>query len=150
MNQAKIREEEGRFKDDEKEIKYDLENGDKNMIGYISNEIYYPIEKDKKVSEKEIDSNENNGLMDASIGELLQNTSLKLDSFDSDFLKTLHRVDIEFGYTNTNNGTITNIKRYLMAFMMYLQEEDNILYMGITLFIISIILYFINIIRKND
>ena len=150
MNQAKIREEEGRFKDDEKEIKYDLENGDKNMIGYISNEIYYPIEKDKKVSEKEIDSYENNGLMDASIGELLQNTSLKLDSFDSDFLKTLHRVDIEFGYTNTNNGTITNIKRYLMAFMMYLQEEDNILYMGITLFIISIILYFINIIRKND
>ena len=52
MNQAKIREEEGKFKDDEKEAKYDLENGDKNMIGYISNEIYYPIEKDKKVSRK--------------------------------------------------------------------------------------------------
>ena len=44
-NQAKIREEEGKFKDDEKEVKYDLENGDKNMIGYISNEIYYPIER---------------------------------------------------------------------------------------------------------
>ena len=75
---------------------------------------------------------------------------MKLNSFDSDFLKILHLVDIEFGYTNTNNGLITNIKRYLMAFMMYLQEEDNMLYMGITLFIISIILYFINIIRKND
>ena len=123
MNQAKIREEEGKFKDDEKEVKYDLENGDKNMIGYISNEIYYPIEKDKKVSEKEIDSKENNGLMDASIGELLQNTSMKLDSFDSDFLKVLHRVDIEFGYTNTNNGMITNLKRYFMAFMTYLQEK---------------------------
>src|SRR6056300_92511 len=29
MNQAKIREEEGKFKNDEKQIKYDLENGDK-------------------------------------------------------------------------------------------------------------------------
>ena len=29
--------------------KFELENGDKELLGYISNEIYYPIEKDKKV-----------------------------------------------------------------------------------------------------
>ena len=50
--------------------------------------------------------------MDASIGEPLQNTSMKLDSFDSDFLKVLQFIDIEFGYTNTNNGMITNLKRF--------------------------------------
>ena len=57
---------------------------------------------------------------------------------------------MEFGYSSTGNGYIKNIKRYFMAFIVYLQEGNNILYMGIVLFIISIILYFINIIRKND
>ena len=54
--------------------------------------------------------------MDASIGELLQKYFYEIDSFDSDFLKVLHRVDIEFGYTNTNNGMITNLKRYFIAY----------------------------------
>ena len=31
---------------------FELENGDKELLGYISNEIYYPIEKDKKVIKK--------------------------------------------------------------------------------------------------
>ena len=45
---------------------------------------------------------------------------------------------------------ITVYRGYFFAFIVYLQEGNNILYMGIVLFIISIILYFINIIRKND
>ena len=80
-----------------------------------------------------------------------ENTSLLLNNFDEGFLKALHKVDIEFGYTYNNEGMITNIKRYIMAFMIYVFKREIIyLYIGITLFIISIILYFINIIRKND
>ena len=129
---------------------FELENGDKELLGYISNEIYYPLEKDKKVIDKKIEKNTNGGIMDMSVGELFENTSLVLNNFDEEFLKALHKVDIEFGYTYNNEGIITNIKRYIMAFMIYLQEGNNIMYIGITLFIISIILYFINIIRKND
>jgi len=129
---------------------FELENGDKELLGYISNEIYYPLEKDKKVIDKKIETNTNGGIMDMSVGELFENTSMVLNNFDEEFLKALHKVDIEFGYTYNNEGIITNIKRYIMAFMIYLQEGNNIMYIGITLFIISIILYFINIIRKND
>jgi len=129
---------------------FELENGDKELLGYISNEIYYPLEKDKKVIDKKIEKNTNGGIMDMSVGELFENTSMVLNNFDEEFLKALHKVDIEFGYTYNNEGIITNIKRYIMAFMIYLQEGNNIMYIGITLFIISIILYFINIIRKND
>ena len=114
------------------------------------NEIYYPIEKDKKVIDKKIKKNTDGGIMSMQVGELFENTSMVLNNFDEGFLKALHKVDIEFGYTYNNEGMITNIKRYIMAFMIYLQEGNNILYIGITLFIISIILYFINIIRKND
>jgi hypothetical protein len=130
--------------------KFELENGDKELLGYISNEIYYPIEKDKKVINKNVEKNTDGGIMGMRVGELFENTSMVLNNFDEGFLKALHKVDIEFGYTYNNEGMITNIKRYIMAFMIYLQEGNNILYIGITLFIISIILYFINIIRKND
>ena len=129
---------------------FELENGDKKLLGYISNEIYYPIEKDKKVIDKKVEKHTDGGIMSMQVGELFENTSMVLNNFDERFLKALHKVDIEFGYTYNNEGMITNIKRYIMAFMIYLQEDNNILYIGITLFIISIILYFINIIRKND
>ena len=120
------------------------------MIGYISNELYFPIQKDKK--EIKINKEVNNeGVMEMKIGELFENTSTVLNNFDDEFLRALHKVDMEFGYSNTESGMVKNVKRYFMAFMVYLQEGNNILYIGIMLFIISIILYFINIIRiKND
>ena len=33
---------------------YDLNNGSDNLLGFISNEIYYPIKKDKKILKKDI------------------------------------------------------------------------------------------------
>tara|TARA_B110000285_G_C15133571_1_gene625314 strand:- start:2015 stop:2644 length:630 start_codon:yes stop_codon:yes gene_type:complete len=152
MNQAKImkeKEKEVEFKDELK-IKYELNNGDDNMTGYISNEIYYPIQKDKKIIEKTKDTNTRGGLMEIPVGELMANTSTVLNNFEDEFLRSLHKVDMDFGYSNTGNGFVKNVKRYILAFMVYLQEGNNILYIGITLLIISIILYFINIIRKND
>lgn len=149
MEQAKVMGLDSGEGNDDKKEEYELNNGDKNMLGYISNEIYYPIKKDKKNVEIE-NKNKQTGIMDISVGELFENTSMVLNNFEDDFLNALHKVDIEFNYSSTDNGMVKNIKRYVMAFMVYLQEGNNILYIGITLFIISIILYFINIIRGND
>jgi hypothetical protein len=154
MNNAKVVNENNEDYDEddnEKEDvpeKYELNNGDKNLVGYISNEIYFPIKKGEK--EIEVKKSNRDGITDMPIGELFENTSLLLNNFDEEYLRALHKVDIEFGYSSTGNGYIKNMKRYFMAFIVYLQEGNNILYMGIVLFIISIILYFINIIRKND
>ena len=150
MDMEKVSQDE---KEDEKDsTKYDLNNGDENMIGFISNEVYYPIKKDVKTFDKDnVSNNAKNGMMELRIGELFENTSMVLNNFDDEFTRALHKVDIEFGYSALgSDGFIKNIKRYLLAFMIYLQEGNNIFYIGITLFIISIILYFINIIRKND
>ena len=146
MEQEKIKENEI---EEENPKNYELDNGDRDLLGYISNEIYYPIKKDKKTIIKET-GEEKDGIMDIPVGELISNTSMVLNNFDNEFLSALHKVDIEFGYTNSGNSFFTNFKRYIMAFMRYLQEGNNILYIGITLFMISIILYFINIIRRND
>tara|TARA_B100000945_G_C20313654_1_gene564065 strand:+ start:111 stop:743 length:633 start_codon:yes stop_codon:yes gene_type:complete len=152
MENAKViddGDEEEEEEEDEPE-KYELNNGDENMIGYISNEIYYPIQKDKKEIKVEKNADSDSGVMGMRVGELFENTSTILNNFDDDFLRSLHKVDMEFGYSRTDKDIVNNIKRYVMAFMVYLQDGNNILYIGITLFIISIILYFINIIRRTN
>jgi hypothetical protein len=156
MNNEKIKEEGEQEEDKKKEDemvddkKYELINGDKDLIGYISNEIYYPIDKDKKEIKKDKNLSNEKNLMDTPIGEILENTSTMLNEFDSNFLKALHKIDMEHGYSSNEKRYMINMKRYTLAFMKYLQEDNNIFYMGIALFIISIILYFINIIRTND
>ena len=86
--------------------------------------------------------------MDISLNEIISNTTECLNDFEPEFLSMLYKVDLKYGYSNDENGMITNIKRYFIAFIFYLNDKNNILYIGITLLIISIILYFINIIRR--
>ena len=122
--------------------------GNAKLPGYISNEIYEPINKTETISTKKnvVDSERN--IMNVSLNEIMENTSQRLNDFDSDFLRMLHRVDLKYGYTNDEKGIMKNITRYFTAFVFYLNDKNNILYVGITMLIISIILYFINIIRK--
>lgn len=150
MENAKVIDDGDEEEEEDKPEKYELNNGDENMIGYISNEIYYPIQKDKKEIKVEKNADSDSGVMGMRVGELFENTSTILNNFDDDFLRSLHKVDMEFGYSRTDKDIVNNIKRYVMAFMVYLQDGNNILYIGITLFIISIILYFINIIRRTN
>ena len=50
---------------------------------------------------------------------------------------------------NLHNGFLENIKIYIIAFVRYINESDNIIYFGIILILISLILYFLNITRGN-
>ena len=43
---------------------------------------------------------------------------------------------------------LSNFKKYIVAFMLYLGDKNNLLYFGIILVILSIILYFFNISSK--
>ena len=128
-------------------------------VGEYDSTFYSEMMNNAKVVNEEVDEDDEededekrkkDGIMEMQVGELFENTSMVLNNFDDEFLRALHKVDMEFGYSSSGNGLIKNLKRYTMAFMIYLQEENNLLYIGIMLFIISIILYFINIIRKND
>ena len=98
-------------------------DGDNKIPGYISNEIYEPIKKYEKIIEKEkMDDNTTKNIMDLSINEIIENTSQCLNDFDSEFLSMLYKVDLENDYTYTNNGFTKNVKRYFMAFIMYLKH----------------------------
>jgi hypothetical protein len=119
----------------------------KKVPGYLSNEIYKPVIKYQEKVKK--NNQDKTNILDISLNEIIENTTERLNDFDSEFLHMLYKVDLKYGYSNEGNGIITNIIRYFLAFIFYLNDKNNILYIGITMLIISIILYFINIIIND-
>ena len=60
-------------------------------------------------------------------------------------------IQIYYSDNSNNYGFLENLKIYIIAFVRYINENDNIIYFGIILILISLILYFLNITRgKKD
>tara|TARA_B100000214_G_scaffold375037_1_gene359746 strand:- start:1588 stop:2121 length:534 start_codon:yes stop_codon:yes gene_type:complete len=123
--------------------------GDKNeVLGYISNDVYKQTAEDYDkglVIDKSKDE-DSNTIMDLQLSDIIKNTVDCLANFENEYIRMLYRYDLEYG--KGDKGTLNTLKKYIYSFIMYLNDKDNILYIGITLFIISIILYFINITRQ--
>ena len=106
-----------------KELKLHISRGAVGIIDYAS-----------KVNGRSIDSS----LMRA---EFLQEYSNKI-------------YDTQLTYSSKESKrarpVVENLKIYTIAFVRYVTESDNIIYLGIILIIISIILYFVSIINSKD
>ena len=107
-------------------------------ISYI-NKIYH---QDNKKQTKTI--------FDMNLGEIMENTSNFFNNFLMEYTNKIY--DTELYYTDdTNEGPLESLKIYIIAFVRYINESDNIIYFGIILILISLILYFLNITRgKKD
>jgi len=90
-------------------------------------------------------------IFDLKLGTIMENTSNFFNVFLTEYQNKIY--DTELYYTNKNaeNNLFENLKIYIIAFVRYVTESDNIIYLGIILILISIILYFLNIINiKKD
>lgn len=107
-------------------------------ISYI-NKIYH---QDNKKQTKTI--------FDMNLGEIMGNTSNFFNNFLMEYTNKIY--DTELYYSDDNNeGPLESLKIYIIAFVRYINESDNIIYFGIILILISLILYFLNITRgKKD
>ena len=84
-------------------------------------------------------------IMDMKLNEIVENTVNFLAHFSRDYSHKLYEVDLDFKTQDNSGGFFNSLKRYLLAFTLYLGGNDNILYLGIILVVLSIILYFFNI-----
>ena len=84
-------------------------------------------------------------IMDMKLNEIVENTVNFLAHFSRDYSHKLYEVDLDFKAQDNSGGFFNSLKRYLLAFTLYLSDNDNILYFGIILVVLSIILYFFNI-----
>lgn len=106
-------------------------------ISYI-NKIYHKNNKSDKKT-----------IMDLTISEIMNNTANYFNEFHNEYSNKIY--DTELNYSDISledRSFFDTLKIYIIAFVRYTTESDNIIYLGIILIIISIILYFISIINK--
>ena len=130
----------------EQEMKEKVSKDDGDIPGYISNEIYKSVSRYETNNTTEDKKDDKVTILDLKLSEIIKNTSECLKNFMSEYNKALHLADVE--NIDGKRGILYTIRRYIIAFFIYLNDKDNMLYTGITLLIISIILYSINIIRR--
>ena len=99
------------------------------------NKIYYD-EKNK---------NKKKNLLDLTINEIVENTIKFFINFNNDFNEILYEYEMEFQNEENEEEKLNQFKIYLYALVRYVSIKDNLFYFGVTLIILSIILYFINI-----
>ena len=81
-------------------------------------------------------------IFDLTLNQIIQKTISFLDHFQSDYSEKLYEVDlIEKDESRKKNSAM----KYLTAFGLYIRENDNVIYLGIVLVILSFIIYFFNI-----
>ena len=109
----------------------------------------YETEESKKLL-REYTQKKNETILDLTLNEIIENIVSRIAEFSYDFSYILYEVDLEFKLHEEDYSFYTNIKKYILAFSLYLGENDNLLYFGILLVLLSIILYFFNISSTND
>ena len=108
-------------------------------IAYI-NRIYHQDNDVKKET-----------IMDLKLGEIMNNTSNFFNDFLQEYSNKIYDTQLSYSSsTKSKDDVVENLKIYIIAFVRYVTESDNIIYLGIILIIISIILYFVSIINSKD
>ena len=119
------------------------------LIGYeeTNKPLYsqYETEKTREIM-KEYEQKKKETILDLTLNEIINNTVSVVADFTNDYMMKIHEVNLET--INEEESFLSNFKKYITAFMLYLGSKNNIIYFGIILVILSIILYFFNITSK--
>jgi|TARA_B110000285_G_scaffold149245_1_gene166580 hypothetical protein len=118
------------------------------LIGYeeTNKSLYSEIETEtsKKILQ-EYEQTYNPTVFDLTLNDIIENTANMAGDFSNDYMLKIHEVNLESKLYGDEESVVKNFQKYIVAFMLYLGDKNNLLYFGIILVIISIILYFFNI-----
>lgn len=122
------------------------------LIGYeeTNKPLYSEIEVEtSKHILKEYEQKQPETILDLTLNEIVENTVDMVGNFSNEYLLKVNEVNLESKlYGEDQENFFANLQKYLVAFMLYLGEKNNLLYFGIILVILSIIIYFFNISSK--
>lgn len=122
------------------------------LIGYeeTNKPLYSEIEVEtSKRILKEYEQKQPETILDLTLNEIVENTVDMVGNFSNEYLLKVNEVNLESKlYGEDQENFFANLQKYLVAFMLYLGEKNNLLYFGIILVILSIIIYFFNISSK--
>ena len=118
------------------------------LIGYAETNkpLYSEIETEttKKIL-REYEQTYNETVMDLTLNQIIENTVTMIGDFSNEYMLKINEVTLESKLYGEEESFLNNSQKYIVAFMLYIGDKNNLLYFGIILVIISIILYFFNI-----
>ena len=118
------------------------------LIGYeeTNKALYSEIETEtsKKILQ-EYEQTYKETVLDLTLNEIIDNTVTMIGDFSNDYMLKINEVTLEAKLYGEEETFINNLQKYIVAFMLYIGDKNNLLYFGIILVILSIILYFFNI-----
>jgi hypothetical protein len=118
------------------------------LIGYeeTNKSLYSEIETEssKKILQ-EYEQTYNPTIFDLTLNDIIENTATMVGDFSNNYMLKIHEVTLESQLYGEDESFMNNFQKYIVAFMLYLGDKNNLLYFGIILVIISIILYFFSI-----
>ncbi len=121
------------------------------LIGYeeTNKPLYSEIETETTAKiMREYEQKYRETVLDLTLNEIIDNTVNMVGNFTKDYMMKIHEVNLETKDYGEEEGFLMNLKKYIMAFMLYLGDNNNLIYFGVILVILSIILYFFNISSK--
>ena len=118
------------------------------LIGYeeTNKPLYSEIETETtKQILKEYEQKKQETVLDLTLNQIIDNTVMMVGDFTKDYMLKIHEVTLEDKIYGDEEDFLSSFKKYIVAFMLYLGDKNNLLYFGIILVFLSIILYFFNI-----
>ena len=118
------------------------------LIGYeeTNKPLYSEIETEtSKKFLQEYEQTYNETVLDLTLNQIIENTVTMVGDFSNDYMLKINEVTLESELYGEEETFVNNLQKYIVAFMLYLGDKNNLLYFGIILVILSIILYFFNI-----
>ena len=110
----------------------DLSNHELHQVKKIYHEDHRKKQKPKTI-------------LDESLGDIMEKcVNFLTHSFDG-YSKAYYEAEIMEDVYDKEKSTYESLKIHLIAFSLFMREDENILYIGILLVLLSIIIYLVNI-----
>jgi len=115
-------------------------------ISHLSN---HELHQMKSMHEKD-HRREPHTIMDEPLGEVLDKTiNFLVHSYDG-YTKKIYEAELMEGVHGNDGGYYKRFKVHLIAMILFIRDDRNIIYIGFLMIFVSIIIYFINIITIRD
>ena len=85
-------------------------------------------------------------VMDEDLGTIIDKTINFLVHFIDDFHKYVYKAEVVEKVNLSNAGIFKKIQIYLLAFIYFVRESENVIYLGFFILMLSIIIFFLSII----
>tara|TARA_B100001248_G_C27358370_1_gene445049 strand:- start:156 stop:614 length:459 start_codon:yes stop_codon:yes gene_type:complete len=89
-------------------------------------------------------------IMDKTLGEILNNTTNFFNNSFYSYSNKLLEAEALLRITEDNYSISTSLYKYITALVLFIRDDDNIIYLGILMIILAVLICFFNISRSYE